>query len=197
MGQLINLRAYARPTHAATVVFVDLQLEHVASPRALVGGLERALANCRAVLRHARHAGLPVAFARLMPGAPPVATQASFTRWIDGFTPTRADMIFDRDKPSCYASAEFREVINQVGCRFVLAGFSGEAGCLATAIDAFHRGHHVTFLADASASHARGDLDAARAHRAVTDLIALYGSVQTTADWLAESARATSMTARR
>jgi len=195
MGQLINLRAHARPLHAPTIVLVDLQQQHVGAPRAPVTDVERALANCRAVLRHARQASFPVAFVRMTADAPSVIP--SLTRWIDGFTPTRADMIFDRDKPSCYTSAEFADVINQVGCHFVLAGFSGETSCLATAIDAFHRGHRLTFLSDASTSRAVGELTTARTHRTVTDLIALYGSVQTTAAWLAECARAMSMTARR
>ena len=62
-------------------------------------------------------------------------------------------MIFERNKPSCYASREFANAMTAGGGHFVLAGFSGEGACLATVMEAFHRDHHVTFLADASASH--------------------------------------------
>ncbi len=57
-------------------------------------------------------------------------------------------MVFERSKPSCYASREFAIAMTEGGGHFVLAGFSGEGSCLATAMDAFHRDHKVTFLAD-------------------------------------------------
>ena len=39
-------------------------------------------------------------------------------------------------------------------------GLVAEETCLATAIDASHRGRHLTFLSDASASRGRHDADA-------------------------------------
>jgi nicotinamidase-related amidase len=71
------------------------------------------------------------------------------------------------------------------GGHFVLAGFSGEAGCLATAIEAFHRGHQVTFLSDASASLGLNGIEAASVHKTVVQLIALYAEVTTTESWVA------------
>jgi len=55
------------------------------------------------------------------------------------------------------------------GCagHFVLAGFAGETACLSTAIDAFHRKHRFSYLADASASHQLGELSAADVQKAV------------------------------
>ena len=65
---------------------------------------------------------------------------------IEGFEPHGCDMIFDRDRPSCYASPAFADAMER-GCPpLVIAGFAGEAACLATAIDGFHRGQDVTFL---------------------------------------------------
>ena len=59
--------------------------------------------------------------------------------------------------------------------KFIMAGFAGEAACLSTAIDAFHRGHHVTYLADASASHGLGDRPSAEVHDFVRQLIGTMG----------------------
>ena len=70
------------------------------------------------------------------------------------------------------------------GGNFVLAGFAGEVACLATAIDAFHRGHRLTFLADASASHPIEDTSAKDVHKFVTDLIALWAGVTDTDHWI-------------
>ena len=66
----------------------------------------------------------------------------------------------------------------------VMAGFAGETACLSTAIDAFHRGHSFTYLQDASASHRLDNTDADNAHRAVGDIIRLYGEVLDTRSWV-------------
>jgi nicotinamidase-related amidase len=49
----------------------------------------------------------------------------------------------------------------------VLAGFAGESACLSTLIDAFHRNYNVTYLWDASASHALDHMPADEIHRAI------------------------------
>lgn len=46
----------------------------------------------------------------------------AFARWIEGFEPHRVDMIFERNRPSCHASADFTEVRRAGGGSFVLAG---------------------------------------------------------------------------
>jgi nicotinamidase-related amidase len=170
MSSVIALRAFVNPTHIPTLVLIDLQQEYLASSRVLaIPETMEALANCRLALSHARAMGFPVAFAR----------------WIEGFEPVRTDMVFERDRPSCYASASFAEVMENGRGNFVIAGFAGEAACLSTAIEAFHRGHSFTYLADASASHALDDLSARDVHRTVGKIVSSYGDVATTQMWIA------------
>ena len=193
MSSVIDLRAYVNPSVIQTLVLVDLQQEYIASPRVLaLEETKSALANCRAALAHARAMGLPVAFARWIDRTPLFNKATRFSRWIEGFEPHGVDMIFERNRPSCYASADFAEVMSAGGGSFVLAGFAGEAACLATAIDAFHRGHTVTYLADASASHALDDVSEKDVHRVVSGVAGLYGEVITTRGWIARTSRRTS-----
>jgi nicotinamidase-related amidase len=190
MSSVIDLRAYVNPSVIQTLVLVDLQQEYIASPRVLaLEETKGALVNCRAVLAHARAMGLPVAFVRWIDRTPIFNKASRFSRWIEGFEPHGVDMIFERNRPSCYASADFAEVIGGGGGSFVLAGFAGEAACLATAIDGFHRGHGITFLADASASHALDDIAAKDVHRVVSTVAGLYGEVLTTKSWIARTSR--------
>src|ERR1044072_5228802 len=203
MSSVIDLRAYVNPSVIQTLVLVDLQQEYVASPRVLaLEETKGALANCRAALAHARAMGLPVAFVRWIDRTPIFNKASRFSRWIEGFEPHGVDMIFERNRPSCYASADFAEVMGGAGGTFVLrpapgarlvrAASAGEAACLATAIDGFHRGHTVTFLADASASHALDDIAANDVHRVVSTVAGLYGEVLTTKSWIARTSRRTS-----
>jgi nicotinamidase-related amidase len=190
MSSVIDLRAYVNPSVIQTLVLVDLQQEYIASPRVLaLEETKGALANCRAALAHARAMGLPVAFVRWIDRTPIFNKASRFSRWIEGFEPHGVDMIFERNRPSCYASADFAEVIGGGGGSFVLAGFAGEAACLATAIDGFHRGHGITFLADASASHALDDIAAKDVHRVISTVAGLYGEVLTTKSWIARTSR--------
>jgi nicotinamidase-related amidase len=110
----------------------------------------------------------------------------SYSHWIPGFEPLTSEMVFERSMPSCYANREFGHAMTVSGGHVVLAGFSGEAGCLATAVEAFHRGHSVTYLADASASLGLNQIPAASVHETVVELIGLYGEVTTTREWISE-----------
>jgi nicotinamidase-related amidase len=190
MSSVIDLRAYVDPSVVSTLVLVDLQQEYTASPRVLaLEETKSALANCRAALVHARAMGMPVAFARWIDRTPVFNRASRFSRWIEGFEPHGVDMIFERNRPSCYASPDFAEVIGSGGGNFVLAGFAGEAACLSTAIDAFHRGHTVTYLADASASHALDNVSADDVHRVVSRVAGLYGEATSTRAWIARTSR--------
>ena len=185
MNKIIDLRAFTNSVRVPTLVLLDLQEEYLAPSRALaIPDAAVALANCRAALRHARSRGYPVAYSRWIGQAPYFNPATRFSRWIEGFEPSGSDLIFERALPSCYASEYFAEVMTNSGGNFVLAGFAGETACLATAIEAFHRGHRLTFLADASASHPIESTAAADVHKLVTDLMALWGGVTDTESWI-------------
>ena len=194
MKNVVNLRSYSNVSVIPTLVLLDLQQEYIATPRLFsLPEAEAALENCRLALTHARRVGLPVAFLRMIGQSPFFNPVLSYSNWISGFEPLTSEMVFERSKPSCYANREFAHAMSEGGGHFVLAGFSGEAGCLATAVDAFHRGHRVTYLADASASHDLDRIAAPTVHETVTQLIGLYGDVTTTRSWIAGQTATVSM----
>jgi nicotinamidase-related amidase len=190
-ASVIDLRAYVDPSVVPTLVLVDLQQEYIAAPPRMLAlpDAAQALANCRVALAHARAKGFPVAFVRWLGRSALFNPATRFSRWIDGFEPTGADMVFERDQPSCYASSSFGEVMGEAGGNFVLAGFAGESACLATAVDAFHRGHSLTYLVDASASHRLDDVGAPDVHRVISRVVELYGEVISTKVWVAATSR--------
>jgi nicotinamidase-related amidase len=187
MRNVVNLRSYSTVSRIPTLVLLDLQQEYTAAPRLFSAPKgEAALENCRMALAHSRRMGFPVAFLRMVGRSPFFNPVLSYSHWIPGFEPLTSEMVFERSMPSCYANREFGHAMSEGGGHLVLAGFSGEAGCLATAVEAFHRGHSVTYLADASASLGLNQLPAASVHETVVELIGLYGEVTTTQDWIAE-----------
>lgn len=189
MNQIIPLRALTDPTRIPTLVLIDMQKEYVASSRALsLDGAGNAVENCRLALAHARRLRIPVAFVRWRGASPFFNPATPFAGWIEGFVPTREDAVFERSRPSCYASAPFADMMAHAGNHIVLAGFAGEAACLATAIDAFHRGQRLTFLEDASASHELGEFDASEVHGVISRIVELYGDVSSTQSWIAATA---------
>jgi nicotinamidase-related amidase len=162
-----------------------MQQEYLAKPRLLaISEIDRALDNCRKVLDHSRRVGLPVAFMRLVNESAFFNRATPFVRWIEGFEPYRNEMVFERNSPSCYSCEPFTALVNQSRGGIVLAGFAGESACLSTLVDAFHRNHKVTYLCDASASHALDDVSADDIHRAVSKISGLYGEVYETTDWI-------------
>jgi nicotinamidase-related amidase len=198
MNEVIYLRALSDSSVAPCLVLVDMQQEYVAGSRLMaLPHAAAALENCRAALDHARSKGFPVAFIRQFSRSAYFNPATAFSGWISGFEPTGADMVFERENPSCYSSALFAQFMEGCGGHFALAGFAGETACLSTAIDAFHRKHRFTYLADASASHGLGDLPAADVHEAVAGIVGVYGEIVTTRDWLDWSPAGAEMLRRR
>lgn len=189
MSSVVYLTALSDPSVAPCFVLVDMQYEYIADSRLFaVPDAKQKLQNARSALYHARSLGLPVAHLRQKCRSSYFNPNTAFSGWIDGFEPHGMDMIFERNKPSCYSSPRFAEFMDSCGGHFVFAGFAGETACLATAIDAYHRGHHFTFLGDASASHQLGVLTGAAVHNAVTEIAGVYGKVVTTESWISETA---------
>jgi nicotinamidase-related amidase len=185
---VVSLRTFVNSSDIPTVVFVDMQQEYIATPRLLaIPGIEPALANCRRVLDHSRKMGLPIAFTRLLDDSAFFNRATPFVQWIEGFEPQRNEMIFERSSPSCFSSELFASLMNQNRGGIVLAGFAGESACLSTLVDAYHRGHNIAYLADASASHALDDMTADEVHRAVSKVSGVYGDIYETSEWIAST----------
>lgn len=108
-------------------------------------------------------------------------------RRIEGFEPCRDELIFERKSPSCYSREAFTALVNRSRGGIVLAGFAGESACLSTLIDAFHRNHKVTYLCDASASHALDEMPAGDVHRAVSKIPGICAEVFETDDWIEQT----------
>lgn len=188
MSRVVYLKALADPSVTPCFVLIDMQQEYVTDARLMaVPDARAALANCRTALDHARASGFPVAFLRQVSRSAYFNPTIAFSRWIKGFEPTGSDMVFERDKPSCYSSKMFADLMEDCGGHFVIAGFAGETACLSTAVDAFHRNHRFSYLADASASHGLGDLSAGEVQSAVTEIIGAYGETLSTEAWIKSS----------
>ena len=181
MSAVIDLRTYVGASRGRLLVMVDLQEKNYqALAQDNASGLMRALDNCMSAIRHAREFSIPIAFTRAG-DAPGVLERSS--AWISGLEPRRSDMVFERQQPSCYSNHLFESVVSQAGS-FAIAGLIAEETCLATAIDASRRGHHVTFLGDASASRGRHNADAAAVHVLATRAIELFADIAATGQWL-------------
>jgi nicotinamidase-related amidase len=186
VNTIVDIRSYTTARGVPTIVFVDMQREYLAAPRIIaIPEIEEALDNCRKLLAHARSYGLPIAFVRWLDRATPFFNRATpFSGWIEGFEPQRNEMIFERNRPSCYSSGGFAELMEHGNNEVVLAGFAGESACLSTMVDAFHRNHHMTYMCDASASHRLLDMPHDDVHLAVTRIAALYGDIARTDTWI-------------
>ena len=140
------------------------------------------LANCALLLEHARCHDWPVGF--ICSGSRQCRQAKPQLAWIDGFQPRRADMIFEMDGDSGYASAEFSDAITSAGSCFLLAGFSGESICLATLIDAARDRHCAAIVEDATCVRQMRGLDVPESRRALAAIAGNYATVLTAQEWL-------------
>jgi len=191
MNTIVNLRDFkACGREPPTLLLMDLHHDVSGTDRPGSDTLScEPLANCRAVLRHARACHMRVAFTRLVAAPTNMLASPVYPRWIEGMEPGRWDMIFDRQRPSCYASAEFREIAEEIGGNYVIAGRFGELSCLSTAIDAFHRDHRPVVLFDALMCHEHENLSAAAMRRALSCILSHYTHTVRTQAWIHASSR--------
>jgi len=183
MSSVIDLRTYVSASNSRLLVMVDLQeknFDELAKDRA--SDLRRSMENCTLAIQHARNLGLQIAFTRPS-GGPGAIERSAPSKWISGLEPKRSDMVFERPQPSCYTNQLFEDVVSRIG-NFAIAGLVAEQTCLATAIDASHRGHNITFLSDASVSRGRHNSDSQTVHSLTTKAIELFADTVTTRHWL-------------
>ena len=188
MNVVLDFRRRYEQRFAPPLVFVDLQEDLPGANGILEDDrAAAAIGNCRKLLAHARAGGWPVAFVRKvrawrkgnLTGAP---------RWISGFEPRRADMLFDRDASSCYASTEFADAMDAAGGAFVIAGVSGDDACLSTFVDAARYGHQVGLISDAVVSQPLPGFGPEESHRAIIALASRHAAVVTAQSWIEAAA---------
>jgi len=189
MGAVSSMADFRGRAATPILVLVDLHVDFPAPAKRAPERelLSSALLRCRAALDHARKTGMLVAFVRHMPPLQSFLSPHECPPWLRGLEPRRSDMIFERALPSCYASSQFAQMASR-NPEMALMGLFGETSCLATLIDAHHRSHHITYLADASCSRGNDRLSAEAMHRCVTDLCAAYGPVSSVQHWMQRSA---------
>ncbi len=187
----IGLGRYKDTESLPLLILVDLQQEYLCSTRPLgLASAEPVVENCRKLLACARREQIPVAFVRWLQGSLVFNPNERFSDWIDGFSPTGSDMIFERSFPSCYSNSEFRRVMDQGGGRnAVIAGFTGAVACLATVVEGTSYRHQYTFVQDASTSHViRGNSEEA-SHDMATSMISTFAQITTADTWIKEQDR--------
>jgi hypothetical protein len=184
---VVSPRAFANSANLARVVLMDMQPAYLAKPRlAAISAIDRALDNCRKVLYHLYPIGLP-AFVRMIGESCFFNRATPFMRWIGGFAPDRHEMVVERVSPLCYSCELVAALVNQ-SRGTVLAELAGEAACLSTSFDGFHRNHKATFLCDMSASQAREEMSADEVHHAVSTISGVYAEVYEAAEGFAATA---------
>lgn len=185
---------------AAVIDFLEFKSQSLAPTLVLVGlhqypgektdfrAYGDMLGTCRAILHQARAHNLPVAHVRSI--TPKSASdRLRYPPWIAGFEPVRSDMVFDLLQPSCYSNAEFSRTMDYSNGNFAIAGLFGETTCLSTAIDAHHRRHSFTYIADATVCRAGGRISAHLFHNSVSQIMSLYGTVMDGRKWSQHLAR--------
>ena len=167
---------------APLIIFLDMQAEFVSEGRLLhIRTATPALHNARLLLDHARSAQLSIAHCRFRHYGNYFNPNTPYSTWIEGFEPNGSEMVFERDKPSCYTNPSFERMMESGGGRnSVIVGFMGSTSCLATLIDAHERGQNMKFAHDASASIASGHMSEIQAHHAAIHVASHFGDLITT-----------------
>lgn len=184
----IDIHTFSGLNNAPTLVLVDLQQEYICEHRPLgLSSATPALENCKRLLAAARHYKIPVAFMRWSQDGTVFNRNGRFSDWIEGLSPTKSDMVFERRHPSCYASKEFCSMMRDGGGEHVIiAGLTSSVACLATIVDGVTNQHRYIFAQDASASHAHNGKNENEVHDLACFFISIFGMLKSTSQVIAE-----------
>lgn len=194
MMRVIPFQQRPRSESVPLMCFLDLQMEYVADGRALALD-ERTpwTENCRRLLAFARSERMSIAHFRQLWRGTFLNRATPFASWIEEFRPRPSEMVFERGFPSCYAAEGLVPILDNIDSpHLVIAGLTGHGACLATALDGFHRKHHITFVSDASWTPRLGTFSAAMAHACLAEIIGCYAEVMPTEraiEWLSSTTR--------
>lgn len=181
---VVDLARYTGAAEEPVLLLVDLQNEYVAAGRRLaIHRIAPALDNCRRLLAHARAERWTIAHMRWLQPGPYFNRQLPYAAWIEGFEPYGTELVYERASPSCYSAEDFDTFADcAVGQRLIVAGLTGVVACLSTLIEGAARGHRLSFVADASASHGSVECGEEEAHRRAAWVASHYVPVIETAD---------------
>jgi ureidoacrylate peracid hydrolase len=170
------------------LINIDIQREYTTPGRPFhLAGIEASLRNCRRLLRHARTNRWPVMHVRHVQTTGHLFGEGmEFSRFVEGFEPLPNEPVFTKSNLSCYSDEGFRRMMDGAHQDQVfVAGYNSLMCCLSTLVDAFHRGHRLHYVADASLARATRCADEAEAHRHATEILSIYADIVTTDEVLA------------
>jgi ureidoacrylate peracid hydrolase len=170
------------------LINIDIQREYTTPGRPFyLNGIEPSLSNCRLLLDHARKSRWPVIHVRHLQTRGHLFDEAmEFSRFVEGFEPLASEPVFTKAKLSCYSDEGFARMMESAyHDQVYIAGYNSLMCCLSTLVDAYHRGHRLNFVADASLARATRHADEQGAHVHATDILSIYANVVSTGKVLA------------
>lgn len=161
------------------IVLLDFQNEYISSGRSYaLKHTDQCLEKGKLILEQARSSGFAIVHFRTILKSAFFNPGSFFSGWINDFSPRSNEMIFERTEPSIFSNTSFNNFLQYISNpNLVIFGFTGERGCLATAIDASNRNIQLNYVHDASASSSLRELNEHESHDYLTKLICLYSEV--------------------
>lgn len=153
---LLQMRNVAIPRATladASLVIIDAQADYH-SGRLPLSGIDQALANIATLLARARQAGTPI-FHVTQLGQAGSLFDGDGGVILPQAAPAQGEPVVTKRLPNAFAGTELHELLQQAGRRnLILAGFMTHMCISASARAGLDLGHHVTIVADATATRA-------------------------------------------
>lgn len=158
------------------LICLDLQRSFIEDGPLRAPGGSQALVECARLLSIARARRWDIVHCYLSRRVGPLYIPPSEARPIAGFEPRVSEVVLERAKLSAYGHGALGDLIDGAPQRSALvAGLSASLTFLATAFEAFERGHRFILAADALAAQRGQEADAAQHERVSRDIAAQLG----------------------
>lgn len=162
--------------NAPLLVCLDLQRAFLRQGPLQAPHAPAALLHCRRVLSAARARRWRVTHCYLKRDTGPLMLAAEDRRPIEGFEPLRLEPVLERTSLSAYGHQAFHDLMaGSASTGVLMVGLSASLTFVATAIDAFERGHSFVIAAEALAGQQGGEASAHEHESVARDIAAHLG----------------------
>lgn len=165
---------------ANILIVIDMQKEYISEGRRFfIPSYESSMKNALNMLNNARKKQWEIIHIKHYQNNDIFNPREKYSDFIEGFIPKYNERVFIKNKLSCFSNQDFLSYMESLSNHddIYIMGYSSNLCCLATIVDAYCRGYHVNFVADASMAKPLADWDEKELHKAIIAILSVYATI--------------------
>ncbi len=134
------------------LLLVDIQKEYSTQGRPFyINGIEKSLINAKNLLDYARENDWEIIHVEHIQDGETFSLKSEYSKFVDGFEPRKGEIVYIKNKSSCYTNKYFSQYFEKLKGREVVVIGCSFIDCIpSTIIDGYQMGNRFVLVKDAT-----------------------------------------------